>query len=86
MVLQILTLLQILNAVFLKIINEINGASDHGATFSRIKIYGALPALGSCHDIEIPFIYNKNSNKFYQKSNDYTFDAIENDEEIEEAA
>jgi|TARA_R110002020_G_scaffold416497_1_gene625783 hypothetical protein len=73
-------------AVFQNILQNANKASDTGATFSRIKIYGALPAVGVCHDITVPFYYNARTNEFYQKTNDYVFDAIENEEEIEEAA
>ena len=51
-----------------------------GATFSRIKIYGAVPALGAVHDIDVPFILNERTGKFYQKTNNYTFDASEDDE------
>jgi len=62
-----------------------------GATFSRIKIYGALPALGVDHDVETPFYINERTGKFYQKSNSYTFDIVEDDieddeEELDEAA
>ena len=60
-----------------------------GATFSRIKIYGAVPALGSTHDIDVPFVLNERTGKFYQKTNNYTFDISEDDEnevELEEAA
>ena len=67
----------------------VKGASDNGATFSRIKIYGALPALGADHDIETLFVINQRTGVFYQKSNNYTFDVVEDDNEeevVEEAA
>ena len=69
--------------------NAVKGASDNGATFSRIKIYGALPALGADHDIETLFVINQRTGVFYQKSNNYTFDVVEDDNEeevVEEAA
>ena len=50
-----------------------------GATFSRIKIYGALPTLGANHDLETPFILSERTGKFYQKGTDYTFDVSEDD-------
>jgi hypothetical protein len=68
---------------------DVSGASDDGATFSRIKIYGALPALNSVHNIDIPFYVSEKSGKFYQRGdgNTYTFDVTEDDEEeLEEAA
>jgi len=73
---------------FNNIKDAVKGASDNNATFSRIKIYGAVPALGADHDIETPFIINERTGVFYQKSNNYTFDIVEDDtkEEIEEAA
>ena len=73
---------------FSNIKDAVKGASDNGATFSRIRIYGAIPALGADHDIETPFIINERTGVFYQKSNNYTFDVVEDDtkEEIEEAA
>ena len=58
-----------------------------GVTFNRIKIYGVLPALGSIHDVEVPFFINERTGKFYQKTNPYIFDVTEDDdveEEIEE--
>lgn len=62
-------------------------ADKEPATFSRIKVYGAMPALGSVHDIDVPFILNERTGVFYQKTNDYTFDATEDDnkksEEVE---
>ena len=74
--------------------------SDNGATFSRIKIYGALPALGSVHNLDVPFYVNERSGKLYQRGalNTYTFDIVEDDvdestleeffekEELDEAA
>lgn len=79
---------------FKNILNAVAGASDNGATFSRIKIYGALPALGSVHNLEVPFFVNERSGKLYQRGdmNTYTFDIVEDDmveieeEEFEEAA
>lgn len=49
-------------------------ASDEGASFSRISIYGCLPALGAYHDVEVPFVLNRRTGKFYQKTNEYSFD------------
>ncbi len=79
---------------FKNILNAVAGASDNGATFSRIKIYGALPALGSVHNLEVPFFVNERSGKLYQRGDDnnYTFDVSEDDnngdleEFLEEAA
>jgi len=79
---------------FKNILNVVAGASDNGATFSRIKIYGALPALGSVHNLEVPFFVNERSGKLYQRGDDnnYTFDVSEDDnngdleEFLEEAA
>jgi hypothetical protein len=83
---------------FKNIMNAVAGASDNGVTFSRIKIYGALPALNSVHNIEVPFFVNERSGKLYQRGdmNTYNFDIIEDevvrtlwvcdeDEEFEEA-
>jgi hypothetical protein len=50
-----------------------------GATFSRIKIYGALPALGAIHNLDTPFILSERTGKFYQRDNGYTFDISEDD-------
>ena len=72
---------------FTNIKTVVGHAADKGATFSRIKIYGAMPALGAVHDIDVPFILNQRTGKFYQKTNDYTFDVSEDDEtEVDEAA
>lgn len=76
---------------FKNILTAVAGASDDGATFSRIKIYGALPALGSVHNLDIPFYVNERSGKLYQRGdvNTYTFDVVEDDEgeeELSEAA
>ena len=79
---------------FNNILNSVNGASDNGATFSRIKIYGALPALSSIHNIDIPFYINDRTGTVYQRGDDnnYTFDVSEDDnngdleEFLEEAA
>lgn len=75
---------------FTNIRNAVKDASDKGATFSRIKVYGAVPALSSVHDIEVPFVLNERTGKFYQKTNNYTFDVSEDDEvheiELDEAA
>ena len=75
---------------FGKIVLDVCGASDKSTTFSRIKIYGALPSLGAIHDLEVPIFYNKRTDTFYQKTNDFTFDAVEQDEaeevDYEEAA
>ena len=67
---------------FKNILNAVAGASDDGATFSRIKIYGALPALGSVHNLDVPFYVNERSGKLYQRGalNTYTFDIVEDDE------
>jgi hypothetical protein len=67
---------------FKNILNAVAGASDNGATFSRIKIYGALPALGSVHNLDVPFYVNERSGKLYQRGalNTYTFDIVEDDE------
>tara|TARA_R100000008_G_scaffold69206_1_gene46538 strand:- start:43 stop:1326 length:1284 start_codon:yes stop_codon:yes gene_type:complete len=70
---------------FKNIVHVVGAAADKdstdlvGATFSRIKIYGALPTLGANHDLEIPFILNERTGKFYQKGSDYTFDVSEDD-------
>jgi len=53
-----------------------------------------LPALGSVHNLEVPFFVNERSGKLYQRGdvNTYTFDIVEDDtveieeEELEEAA
>lgn len=77
---------------FANIKTSVIRASDTTSTsFNRIKIYGAVPALGAVHDIDVPFVLNERTGKFYQKTNDYTFDAIEDDEPnlgefLEEAA
>lgn len=42
--------------------------------YNRIKIWGALPALGDHHDLSRPFIFNSRTRIFYQDSNDYEFD------------
>lgn len=78
------------------IVSNANLASDNGATFSRIKIYAALPALSSCHDITVPFFINMKKGEAYQKSNKMeveSFDIYEDDdlikidfEEYDEAA
>lgn len=72
---------------FNSIKQAVSDASDQKATFERIKFYGALPALGSIHDVETPFIFNERTDMFYQKSIPYTFDAVEDDtEELDEVA
>ena len=81
-------------ANFKNIVNAVSGASDNGATFSRIKIYGALPALGSVHNLDVPFYISERTGKLYQRGDDntYTFDVVEyetdedDEEELEEAA
>jgi len=45
---------------------DIDYASDSGSSFSKIKVYGALPALGSSHDLELPFRVNESKRAFYQ--------------------
>ena len=49
-----------------------------------------MPSLGAIHDLEVPIFYNKRTDTFYQKTNDFTFDAVEQDEaeevDYEEAA
>lgn len=69
------------NALFKNILNSVDIASDKGATFNRIKVYAALPALGSVHNLDLPFFLNERSGKFYQRGdeNSYTFDVIEED-------
>jgi len=70
---------------FENIVHVVGTAADKdatdlvGATFSRIKIYGALPTLGANHDLETPFILSERTGKFYQKGTDYTFDVSEDD-------
>lgn len=70
---------------FENIVHVVGAAADKdatdlvGATFSRIKIYGALPTLGANHDLETPFILSERTGKFYQKGTDYTFDVSEDD-------
>jgi hypothetical protein len=75
-------------ANFKNIVSAVSGASDNGATFSRIKIYGALPALGSVHNLDIPFYISERTGKLYQRGDDntYTFDVVEyeTDEDDEE--
>ena len=72
---------------FTNIKTVVGQAADKGATFSRIKIYGAVPALGAVHDLDVPFVLNERTGKFYQKSSNYTFDVSEDDEvEVNEAA
>ena len=77
---------------FTNIRTSVIRASDVvGTSFNRIKIYGAVPALGAVHDIDVPFILNERTGKFYQKTNDYTFDATGDEESdlsefLEEAA
>ena len=81
-------------ANFKNIVNAVSGASDNGATFSRIKIYGALPALGSVHNLDVPFYISERTDKLYQRGDDntYTFDVVEyetdedDEEELEDAA
>jgi hypothetical protein len=66
---------------FTNIRTSVIHASDVvGTSFDRIKIYGAVPALGAVHDIDVPFILNERTGKFYQKTNDYTFDATGDEE------
>ena len=64
---------------FENIVHVVGAAADKDATFSRIKIYGALPTLGANHDLDTPFILSERTGKFYQKGNDYTFDVSEDD-------
>jgi len=72
---------------FENIVHVVGAAADKdatdlvGATFSRIKIYGALPTLGANHDLETPFILSERTGKFYQRGdlNTYTFDVSEDD-------
>ncbi|MDP7367147.1 MAG: hypothetical protein QGH83_07790 [Candidatus Pacebacteria bacterium] len=42
--------------------------------YNRIKIWGALPALGSYHDLTKPFRYNTKTRSFYQLNHNYSFD------------
>jgi hypothetical protein len=66
---------------FTNIRTSVIRASDVvGTSFDRIKIYGAVPSLGAVHDIDVPFILNERTGKFYQKTNDYTFDATGDEE------
>ena len=82
---------------FKSILNAVAGASDKiegklfsGATFRRIKIYGALPALGSVHNLNVPFYVSERTGKLYQRGDDntYTFDMVEggDDDEDEDSA
>lgn len=41
---------------------------------SRIKIYGAFPAIGRIHDLENAFFFNSRTREFYQKDMDNSFD------------
>tara|TARA_B100001094_G_C18101723_1_gene756121 strand:- start:86 stop:1276 length:1191 start_codon:yes stop_codon:yes gene_type:complete len=40
---------------------------------SRIKIYGAFPAIGRIHDLENPLFFNSRTREFYQKDMDNSF-------------
>lgn len=55
-------------------VDDISAASDSNPTWSRIKVYGALPALSSDHDTEAGVYFNSRTRTFYQKNNDYSFD------------
>ena len=57
--------------------------------FNRIKIWGAYPALGSYHNLDLPLILNTRTTTLYQKGDgsgesgyswDYSDDVIEEDE------
>lgn len=65
---------------FNQIVSEVSGASDKGAKFNRLKIYAALPALGSHHNIDIPFYINTKKSTVYQKDDlVQPFDLVEDD-------
>jgi hypothetical protein len=72
-------------ASFDKIIGEVSGASDKGASFKRLKVYAALPALGAHHNLDIPFYINTKKGKAYQKDDDVqSFDLVEEDVNLDE--
>ena len=55
--------------------------------YDRVKIWAALPALGSHHNVSKPVIYNSRTQTFYQDDeNGYEFGVYGDDEEFEKAA
>ena len=54
--------------------------------YNRVKIWGALPALGEFHNITKPMIYNSRTQTFYQDGEDYEFDVYDEFEDLDEAA
>ena len=48
---------------------------------TNVFIYGALPALKSCHSIKEGFYYNPKTGSFYQKNSGVSFDVESDDED-----